>query len=302
MLNEPIGDLSISRPRERVPWGVPIPWDPEQVTYVWFDALLNYVSALGYPDGEEFRDYWPTTHHLIGKDILKPHAVFWPSMLLAFGVPLYRRLLVGGFLLGPDGRKMSKSLGNVIDPFMLADRFGVDAVRYYLLREFPYGQDGAVSEAGLAERYSADLANTLGNLVNRVRAMLLRYRDGVIPAAEPGAPLAKEALSLLGRVAPLIDDLRTNLALTEIMHLVQSLNRYVDETRPWELARDPARGADLECRSGESGGRAAHRVCVSDAGHARQDGRPPLEPWSRAAWSGRSPAVVLGITRDAHSR
>ncbi len=182
LLDEPIGDLSISRPRERVPWGVPIPWDPEQVTYVWFDALLNYVSALGYPDGDDFRDYWPTTHHLIGKDILKPHAVFWPSMLLAMGVPLYRRLLVGGFLLGPDGRKMSKSLGNVVDPFALAQRFGVDAVRYYLLREFPYGQDGAVSEAGMAERYNADLANTLGNLVNRVRAMLLRYRDGIIPA------------------------------------------------------------------------------------------------------------------------
>lgn len=246
LLDEPIGDLSISRPRERVPWGVPVPWDPEQVTYVWFDALLNYVSALGYPDGVDFRAYWPTTHHLIGKDILKPHAIFWPSMLLALGVPLYRRLLVGGFLLGPDGRKMSKSLGNVIDPFALADRFGVDAVRYYLLREFPYGQDGAVSEAGLAERYSADLANALGNLVNRVRVMLLRYRDGVIPAAQPDTPLAAEAVSLLERITPLIDDLRTNLALAEVVHLVQSLNRYVDETRPWDLARDPARSAELD--------------------------------------------------------
>lgn len=146
MLSEPIGDLSISRPADRLPWGVPIPWDPSQVTYVWFDALLNYVSALDYPNGAAFDRYWEHTWHLIGKDILKPHAIFWPIMLQAMQVPVYRRLLVGGYLLGPDGRKMSKSLGNVIDSFGLADRFGADVVRYYILREFPYGQDGAVSE------------------------------------------------------------------------------------------------------------------------------------------------------------
>jgi methionyl-tRNA synthetase len=122
MLSEPIGDLSISRPRARVPWGIPLPWDPEQVTYVWFDALLNYLTTLGYPDGVAYRTFWPSAHHLIGKDILKPHAIFWPIMLRAMGVPLYRRLLVGGFLLGADGRKMSKSLGNVVDPFALAER------------------------------------------------------------------------------------------------------------------------------------------------------------------------------------
>ncbi len=249
LLSEPIGDLSISRPRERVPWGIPIPWDAEQVTYVWFDALLNYVSALGYPDGADFQAFWPAARHLIGKDILKPHAIFWPSMLLAMNAPLYRRLLVGGFLLGPDGRKMSKSRGNVIDPFALVERFGVDAVRYYLLREFPYGQDGAVSESGLAERYTADLANTLGNLVHRVRAMLLRYREGVVPYGSPDGEdqaLRQEADNLLRQVGPLVDDLRTNQMLAQVLQFAQTLNRYVDERQPWALALAPERAAELD--------------------------------------------------------
>jgi methionyl-tRNA synthetase len=246
MLSEPIGDLSISRPRARVPWGIPLPWDDEQVTYVWFDALLNYLTALDYPDGDAYATFWPSAHHLIGKDILKPHAIFWPTMLRALGVPLYRRLLVGGFLLGADGRKMSKSLGNVVNPFALAERYGVDAVRYYLLREFPYGQDGAVSEAGLRERYDADLANTLGNLVNRLRVMLLRYRDGVVPQAAPDDALLAEGHSLGPAIAPLIAELRLHHALDQIMRFVQTLNRYVDERRPWELARDPARANELD--------------------------------------------------------
>lgn len=249
MLSEPIGDLSISRPRSRVPWGIPLPWDPDQVTYVWFDALLNYLTALDYPDGAQFRQFWSGARHLIGKDILKPHAIFWPAMLRAMGVPLYWRLLVGGFLLGSDGRKMSKSLGNVVDPFELADRYGVDAVRYYLLREFPYGQDGTVSEAGLVERYNSDLANTLGNLVNRVRVMLLRYRDGRIPFATRTAAdsaLVDQGVTLARRVSPMVDEMRLHVALEQIIHFVQSLNRYVDERRPWELARDPARQDDLD--------------------------------------------------------
>ena len=248
MLAEPIGDLSISRPSERVPWGIPIPWDQDQVTYVWFDALLNYVSALGYPDGDDFGRYWPSAHHLIGKDILKPHAIFWPSMLLSMSAPLYRRLHVSGFLLGPDGRKMSKSRGNVVDPFALSERYGPDAVRYYLLREFPYGQDGAVSEVGLVERYNADLANTLGNLVHRVRAMLLRYRDGVIPQRPDcrDENIVTEISGLIARISPSVDELRINLMLAEVFRVVQLLNRYVDEHRPWELARDVDRRDDLD--------------------------------------------------------
>jgi methionyl-tRNA synthetase len=246
MLSEPIGDLSISRPRARVPWGIPLPWDDEQVTYVWFDALLNYLSALDYPTGAAYGTFWPSVQHLIGKDILKPHAIFWPTMLRAMGVPLYRRLLVGGFLLGADGRKMSKSLGNVVDPFALAERYGADAVRYYLLREFPYGQDGAVSEAGLRERSAADLANTLGNLVNRLRVMLLRYRDGAVPLSFPDAALLAEGNDLVAAVTALVAEMRIHLALERIIRFVQTLNRYVDDRHPWELARDPARSDDLD--------------------------------------------------------
>lgn len=249
LLAEPVGDLSISRPRQRVPWGVPIPWDTSQVTYVWFDALLNYLSALDYPDGRAYHHSWPHTWHLIGKDILKPHAIYWPTMLHAMGVPMYQRLLVGGYLLGPDGRKMSKSLGNVVDPFELADRYGVDAVRYYLLREFPYGQDGVISETALIERYNADLANTLGNLVNRVRAMLLRYRQGVIPDGSPAdedRDLIEQGTTLYDRLVPLMDELRTHRALELVMRYVQQLNRYVDDQQPWVLAKDPAMARRLD--------------------------------------------------------
>ncbi|MER3536604.1 MAG: methionine--tRNA ligase [Thermus sp.] len=239
MLSEPIGDLSISRPVSRVPWGIPLPWDAGHVVYVWFDALLNYVSALGYPDGDPYRVFWPHAWHLIGKDILKPHAVFWPTMLKAAGMPMYRHLNVGGFLLGPDGRKMSKTLGNVVDPFTLAKRYGRDAVRYYLLREVPYGQDTSVSEEALRERYTADLANDLGNLVQRLRAMLFRYADGRVPETADGDGL-EVGTALASRLRPLVRELKFHVALEEVLQYVRSLNRYINEKKPWELERqDP---------------------------------------------------------------
>ena len=182
MLSESIGDLSISRPKERVPWGIELPWDGEHVTYVWFDALINYISALEVPDGDKFARYWPVTQHLIGKDILKAHAVFWPTMLRAAEIPVYQHLNVGGFLMGPDGQKMSKSLGNVVDPFELAESCGADALRYYLLKDTVYGQDSAVGEALLVERYNADLANDLGNLLSRARAARTAFRRRVANA------------------------------------------------------------------------------------------------------------------------
>lgn len=239
MLSEPIGDLSISRPRARVPWGIPLPWDEGHVVYVWFDALLNYVSALGYPDGEDYRLFWPHAWHLIGKDILKPHAVFWPTMLKAAGIPMYRHLNVGGFLLGPDGRKMSKTLGNVVDPFALAEKYGRDAVRYYLLKELPYGQDASVSEEALRERYTADLANDLGNLVQRLRAMIFRYAEGRLSEKADGDGL-EVGTALASRLRPLVRELKIHVALEEVLQYVRSLNRYLNEKRPWELARkDP---------------------------------------------------------------
>ena len=240
ILSEPIGDLSISRPKSRVSWGIELPWDPDHVTYVWFDALLNYVSALGYPDGERYKKYWPAAQHMIGKDILKTHAVFWPTMLKAGEVEIYKHLNVGGHLLA-DGRKMSKSLGNVIDPFEWSEKYGPDAVRYYLLKETPYGLDGMVSEQGLIERYNADLANDLGNLLQRVRTMVIKYKGGVLHKRQPG-PGEEEVVaassSLAGRVRELIDELKFNQALEEVLQFVRLLNRYVNERAPWKI-KDP---------------------------------------------------------------
>ena len=242
MLNESIGDLSISRPKDRVPWGIELPWDNKHVTYVWFDALINYISAMDFPKGEKFSRFWPNAHHLIGKDILKAHAVFWPTMLRAAGLPVYQSLNVGGFLMGSDGQKMSKTLGNVVDPFELTKAYGSDAVRYYLLKDTVFGQDSAVGEAMLMTRYNADLANDLGNLLSRVRALLLRHFDGIIPKGiqeQADQEVIDTGVGLLSRVRQLVDGLRFFQALEEVMAFVRLLNRYFNDEAPWKLAKDP---------------------------------------------------------------
>ena len=170
MLREPIGDLCISRPKSRLTWGIEIPFDQRYVTYVWFDALINYVSALNYKGDDVFRKFWPEAQHFIGKDILKPHGVFWPTMLMAAGLPLYKHLNVHGFWT-VEGQKMSKSLGNVISPLVMKEKIGLDAFRYFLLRESVFGQDADFREESLHARYNAELANNLGNLVSRTLAM-----------------------------------------------------------------------------------------------------------------------------------
>ena len=243
LLGEPIGDLSISRPKGRVPWGIELPWDAEHVAYVWVDALINYASALGFPDDARYRAYWPVAQHLIGKDILKPHAVFWPTVLKAAGMPLYQHLNVGGFLMAHDGQKMSKSLGNVVDPFEMAEKYGPDAVRYYLLKDTVYGQDSSIGEQFLVARYNADLANDLGNLLSRVRALLERHTDGVLPT--PSQQEADQALiaagtALVGQVRLLVGRLRIFEALETVMQFVRQLNRYFNDEAPWKLAKDPA--------------------------------------------------------------
>ncbi len=249
LLREPVGDLSISRPRDRLPWGIGLPWDDSHVAYVWCDALINYVSALGYPDDPRYHTFWPRTWHLIGKDILRQHAMFWPTMLRSAGLPLPQRILVGGYLSGSDGRKMSKSLDNVLDPFELAHRYGTDAVRYYLLRIFPYGNDGSAGEAGLVERYNADLANDLGNLVSRSLTLVNRHLGGAIGAQRPG-PAEREvqqhAGGLAGAVRSSIARMRLNGALEEIMQFVRRLNRYFNDQQPWALAKDPQARERLE--------------------------------------------------------
>ncbi|MFP6590433.1 MAG: methionine--tRNA ligase [Candidatus Latescibacterota bacterium] len=240
ILSEPTGDLSISRPRTRVPWGIGMPWDDEHVTYVWFDALINYVSALGYPDGELFSRYWSSARHLIGKDILKTHGIFWPIMLRAMGAPLYAGLNVGGYLMGSDGQKMSKSLGNVVDPFELAQKYSADAVRYYLVKDVPYGQDSAVGEAALVVRYNADLANDLGNLASRARALLLRHLDGRLPESQQtdaDQEVIATGTGLAAKVRENFRNLRVYTALEEVMQFVRQLNKYFNDQEPWVLAK-----------------------------------------------------------------
>src|SRR3954468_22137240 len=231
-------DVSLSRAKLR--WGVEVPWDPEHVFYVWFDALLNYYTALsfGAGDGDRTADFWPASFHILGKDILKFHAVIWPAMLLAAGIELPRHLFIHGYLL-LDGEKMSKSLGNVLDPFAVMDKFGTDALRYYCFREVSFGQDGSVSTAGFENRYETELANDYGNLASRTIAMISRYRDGVIPDTKPDPGLAPDFEGLEAEITDLLDRAEITQALERIWQRVRRLNRYVEEQAPWKLAREP---------------------------------------------------------------
>jgi methionyl-tRNA synthetase len=238
-------DISLSR--AQLTWGVPVPWDTGHVFYVWFDALLNYYTALGFArDGEDLTDrFWPATYHVIGKDILRFHTVFWPAMLMAADLPVPKHVFVHGYLL-MDGEKMSKSLGNVLDPFEIIDRFGTDALRYYVLRDVSFGEDGSVSTTAFEQRYETELANEYGNLANRTLAMIARYRDGTVPAGDVDPALAADFDDLADRVAGLVDRVQLTQALEEIWQRVRRLNRYVEEQAPWQLAKDPGRAADLD--------------------------------------------------------
>ena len=247
MLREPIGDLSISRPKSRVPWGIELPWDSDHVTYVWFDALLNYLSGpASKGKGELFQYAW----HVIGKDILKPHAIFWPTMLKAAGLPLYKKLVVHAHIMAEDGRKMGKSLGNAIDPVELLSEYGPDAVRYTLLRETNLGADSPYGEGILVSRLNADLANDLGNLLSRTLSMVQKYRAGVLPASGPQGEreqgIEAAARALPARVLELARGLKVNMALEAAMEFVRDLNRYIAESKPWELAKDEATSGQLD--------------------------------------------------------
>jgi methionyl-tRNA synthetase len=233
--------------RHRLTWGVPVPWDPEHVFYVWFDALLNYYSALSY--AEETKDltatFWPADYHLIAKDILRFHAIYWPALLLAAELELPHRLFVHGYLL-MEGEKMSKSLGNVLDPFAAIDRFGSDALRFYLLRDVPFGQDGSVSTTAFEQRYESELANEYGNLASRTLAMVRRYRDGVLPAAPLDGELLGDFEGLTEEVRALLDRAELTQALDAIWQRVRRLNRFVEERAPWTLAKDEQRAGELD--------------------------------------------------------
>jgi len=241
------GLRDVSLTRGKLTWGVPVPWDAGHVFYVWFDALLNYVTALGFArEGEDLTDaFWPATFHLIGKDILKFHAVYWPALLMAADLALPRHLFVHGYLL-MEGEKMSKSLGNVLDPFAVIERFGTDALRYYCLREVSFGQDGSVSTTGFESRYETELANDYGNLASRTLAMIARYRDGRVPEAATDPALAAEFGEVEAEVAALVDRAELSQALDAIWQRVRRLNRYVEERAPWQLAKDDAQAAALD--------------------------------------------------------
>lgn len=238
-IKQGLRDVSLSRPK--LTWGIPVPWDTEQVMYVWFDALLNYVTALGYArEGEDLtKAFWPAQMHVLAKDILKFHAVYWPAFLMAAGLDLPERMYIHGYLL-LEGHKMSKSLGNTLDPDEVMDRFGADALRYYLMREVSFGQDGQVSPEGFETRYETELANDYGNLASRTLAMVDRYRDGVVPQADPDPDLTAAFEGVSDRVSDLFDSAELSKALDEIWDLVRRLNRFVEETKPWELAKDEA--------------------------------------------------------------
>jgi len=242
-------DVSLSR--RNLTWGVPLPWDPDQVMYVWFDALLNYYTALSYArPGEDLTErFWPANLHVMAKDILKFHSVYWPALLMAAGLELPDRMYVHGFLLMGE-KKMSKSLGNVLDPFEVIEKYGSDALRFYCFREVSFGQDGSISTAGFESRYETELANDFGNLASRVLAMVDRYRDGVVPADAEVDPDLADGEGGLGGVeilaSGLLDRTEISRALEVCWSAVRRLNRYVEEQKPWELAKDPERAADLD--------------------------------------------------------
>ena len=239
-LSEPLEDLCISRPKSRLTWGITLPFDEDFVTYVWFDALINYVSALGYPEGDQFRKFWPRAQHVIAKDILKPHGIYWPCMLKSAGIEPYQHLNVHGYWNLSQG-KMSKSLGNVVSPLELVDIYGLDAFRYFLLRDMAFGLDSAFSEEALVARLNADLANDLGNLVSRSLTMAQKYFKGDLPEPGPSQEedeeLKRSALELIDIYEGLMKDLALHKALMAIWEVIGRVNRYIDSMAPWVLAK-----------------------------------------------------------------
>jgi methionyl-tRNA synthetase len=250
-LESGLDDLSVSRTSFK--WGIPVPDDPAHVMYVWFDALTNYLTAAGFADDQaRFDKLWPADVHLIGKEIVRQHAIYWPAFLLAGEVPLPKRIVSHGWWL-MDGAKMSKSKGNVVRPHAYIDRFGLDALRYFVFREMVFGQDASFGDEGFLTRYNSDLANDLGNLVSRATTMIHRYRGGAVPVAdptllqrEPEQLLASSVDSLIGSVRTAVHSFQSSAALRDIWDVIGGTNRYIVTREPWTLAKTPDRRSELD--------------------------------------------------------
>lgn len=289
-LSEPLEDLCISRPKSRLNWGISLPFDDDFVTYVWFDALINYLTGIGYPDSEEFSHYWETAEHIIAKDILKPHAIYWPTMLKALGLKPYKRLHVHGYW-NINETKMSKSIGNVVRPETLRQDFGVDTVRYFLMREMSFGLDASFSDESIIARQNSDLANDLGNLFSRSLTMIKKFANGMIPS--PAAPeqqdreLAAAAENMVTEYKDHMNNFAFNRALQSVWAVISLANKYIVSSEPWVLAKDPAKADRL------------NTVLYNLAETLRLTGLvlAPVMPETSLKM-----ALGLGSTEDEHSR
>ena len=250
-LREPLEDLCISRPKSRLKWGITLPFDEDYVTYVWFDALLNYVSALEYPGGEMYKKFWPHVQHIVAKDILKPHGIYWPTMLKSAGIPLYKHLNVHGFW-NVDHSKMSKSIGNVVEPLQMKNIYGTDAFRFFLIRDMVFGLDSDYSEEAMVQRINSDLANDLGNLFSRVIAMVHKYFKAVVPNVdlslekEMELGLKEDAFNAVSCFESSMENFSFHKAMIAVWEFINRMNKYVDVTAPWILAKQKSTRKQLE--------------------------------------------------------